>query len=142
MHPALLHSHSGLRWVLLILLVATIFSVAGKRNGKVPFTAQDKKLSLFTLIATHLQAVLGLFLYFISMKVEFSGNTMSNPVFRFFTMEHTLMMLIAIILITLGYGKAKKGNANGVFWYYLIALVVILVAIPWPFRTALNAAWF
>ena len=142
MHPALLHSHSGLRWILLILLVATIFSVAGKRNGKVQFTAQDKKLSLFTLIATHLQAVLGLFLYFISMKVEFSGNTMSNPVFRFFTMEHTLMMLIAIILITLGYGKAKKGNANGVFWYYLIALIVILVAIPWPFRTALNAAWF
>ena len=142
MHPALLHSHSGLRWVLLILLVTTIFSVMGKRNGKVPFTAQDKKLSLFTLIAAHLQALLGLTSYFFSTKVEFSANTMSNPTFRFFTMEHTLMMLIAIILITLGYGKAKKGNANGVFWYYLIALVIILVAIPWPFRADLNGGWF
>jgi hypothetical protein len=111
MQSALLHSHSGLRWILLILLVATIFSTFGKRDGKVPFTAQDKKLSLFTLIATHLQAVLGLGLYFMSTKVDFSSTTMSSPVHRFFTMEHTLMMLIAIILITVGYGHAKKANA-------------------------------
>jgi hypothetical protein len=140
MYSALIHSHSGLRWILLILLVLTIISVFGKRNGKVPFTAGDKKLSLFTLIATHLQAVLGLGLYFMSSKVEFSANTMSNSVFRFFTMEHTLMMLIAIILITVGYGHAKKGNAKGVFTYYLIALILILAAIPWPFR-ALGSGW-
>lgn len=140
MYSALIHSHSGLRWILLILLVLTIISVFGKRSGKVPFTAGDKKLSLFTLIATHLQAVLGLGLYFMSTKVEFSGNTMSNPVFRFFTMEHTLMMLIAIILITVGYGHAKKANAKGVFTYYLIALILILAAIPWPFRE-LGAGW-
>jgi hypothetical protein len=120
--------------------VLTIIRVFGKRSGKVPFTAGDKKLSLFTLIATHLQAVLGLGLYFMSTKVEFSGNTMSNPVFRFFTMEHTLMMLIAIILITVGYGHAKKANAKGVFTYYLIALILILAAIPWPFRE-LGAGW-
>ena len=140
MYSALTHSHSGLRWILLVLLVLTIISVFGKRSGKVPFTEGDKKLALFTLIATHLQAVLGLGLYFMSTKVEFSGNTMSNPVFRFFTMEHTLMMLIAIILITLGYGHAKKGNAKGVFTYFLIALVLILAAIPWPFRE-LGAGW-
>ena len=141
MQSSLLHSHSGLRWILLILLVATIFSTFGKRDGKVPFTAQDKKLSLFTLIATHLQAVLGLGLYFMSTKVDFSSTTMSSPVHRFFTMEHTLMMLIAIILITVGYGHAKKANAKKVFTYYLIALIVILIAIPWPFRTALSAGW-
>jgi len=141
MQSALLHSHSGLRWILLILLVATIFSTFGKRDGKVPFTAQDKKLSLFTLIATHLQAVLGFGLYLMSTKVDFSSTTMSSPVHRFFTMEHTLMMLIAIILITVGYGHAKKANAKKVFTYYLIALIVILIAIPWPFRTALSAGW-
>jgi hypothetical protein len=140
MYSALTHSHSGLRWILLILLVLTIIRVFGKRSGKVPFTEGDKKLALFTLIATHLQAVLGLGLYFMSTKVEFSGNTMSNPVFRFYTMEHTLMMLIAIILITVGYGHAKKANAKGVFTYYLIALLLILAAIPWPFR-GLGAGW-
>jgi hypothetical protein len=141
MYQALVHSHSGLRWILLILLVATIISTFGKRDGKVPFSAGDKKLSLFTLIATHLQAVLGLGLYFMSTKVDFSSTTMSSPLHRFFTMEHTLMMLIAIILITLGYGHAKKANAKKVFTFYLIALIIILISIPWPFRTALGAGW-
>ncbi len=50
------------------------------------------------------------------------------------------MMLIAIILITIGYRKAKVGNAKGVFTYYLIALLLMLAAIPWPFR-ALGAGW-
>ncbi len=141
MQSALLHSHSGLRWILLILLIMTIASVFGKRSGKVAFTDGDRKLSLFTLISAHLQAVLGLVLYFFSQKVDFSATTMSSPVHRFFTVEHALMMLIAVILITIGYGKAKKANARGVFVYYLLALIVILVAIPWPFRTALGAGW-
>jgi len=141
MYPALVHSHSGLRWILLILLLATIFSAFGKRDGKVPFSAGDRKLSLFTLIAAHLQAVLGLLLYFVSLKVDFSSTTMSNPTSRFFTMEHTLMMLIAIILITVGYRHAKAANAKKVFTFYLIALIIILIAIPWPFRTALGSGW-
>lgn len=141
MYSALLHSHSGLRWILLILLVATIFSVIGKRNGTTPLSAQDKKLSLFTLIATHLQAVLGLGLYAMSPKVAFTADTMSNSTFRFFTMEHTLMMLIAIILITMGNAQAKKGNAKKLFTFFVIALIIILAAIPWPFRTALGAGW-
>ena len=141
MYSALVHSHSGLRWILLILLVATIFSAFGKRNGTVALTAGDKKLSLFTLIATHLQAVIGLLLYYVSAKVEFSANTMSSPTFRFFTMEHTVMMLIAIILITIGNRHAKAGNAKKLFNFYLIALIIILIAIPWPFRAALGGSW-
>src|SRR5688572_24943852 len=141
MYSALIHSHSGLRWILLILLVASIFTAFGKRDGKVPLSAGDKKLSLFTLIATHLQAVIGLLLYYVSAKVEFSSNTMSSPTFRFFTVEHTLMMLIAIVLITIGNRHAKAGNAKKLFTFYLIALIIILVSIPWPFRTALGAGW-
>lgn len=140
MYPALLHSHSGLRWILLILLLVTIFQAMGSPKGN-PLSAQTKKLSLFTLIATHLQAVLGLGLYFMSPKVQFSSDTMSNSMLRFFTMEHTLMMLIAIILITMGNSYAKKDNGKKLFLFYTIALVIILAAIPWPFRTALGAGW-
>ena len=142
MFSALHHSHSGLRWVLLLLLILTIITALSKSGNKTPWTAKDKKLSLFTLIATHLQALLGFGLYFLSPKVEFSSNTMSNPVFRFFTMEHTVMMLIAIILITMGNRHSKNGNARKVFWFYLIALMIILAAIPWPFRAGLNGSWF
>lgn len=139
---ALVHSHSGLRWVLLILLVLTLIKAFGANSAGKAFPEADKKFSLFTMILAHLQAVLGLGLYFMSPKVDFSSTTMSSPLHRFFTMEHTLMMLIAIILITLGHRHAKAGSAKKVFWHYLIALLVILAAIPWPFRTALGAGWF
>jgi hypothetical protein len=76
-----------------------------------------------------------------SPKVEFSSGTMSNSVFRFFTVEHTVMMLIAIILVTLANRWAKQGNVKKVFWHYFIALIIILAAIPWPFRE-LGAGWF
>jgi hypothetical protein len=142
MYPALLHSHSGLRWILLILLVVNILRALSALNNKNPLTVADKKLSLFALIATHLQAVLGFGLYYLSPKVQFSADTMGNSQLRFFTMEHTLMMLIAIVLITFGHRQAKNLNAKGYFWYYFIGLVIMLAAIPWPFRTALGGNWF
>lgn len=142
MYQGLLHSHSGLRWIVLILIIITVINAITVMNGSKVLSARDKKMSLFALIATHLQAVLGIALYFMSPKVQFSENTMSNGMLRFFTMEHTLMMLIAIILVTIGNSMAKKGNAKRVFWYYLIALLVILAAIPWPFRTELGGGWF
>ena len=142
MYEGLLHAHSGLRWIVLILIIINVINALGKMNGKQAFTEKDKKLSLFALISTHLQAVFGLILYWMSPKVGFNENTMSNPVFRFFTLEHTLMMLIAIILVTIGNRWAKQGNARNVFWFYFIALVIILAAIPWPFRAALGGSWF
>jgi hypothetical protein len=141
MFPALHHMHSGLRWIVLILLVINVLNAIGFMGGK-PVTPQAKKLSLFGLIATHVQVVIGLIVYFFSQKVRFDSTTMSDPVARFFTMEHTLMMLIAVILISLGHRQTKAGNGKKMFWFYFIALVVILAAIPWPFRTALGGGWF
>lgn len=142
MYQGLLHFHSGLRWIVLILIIINVINAMGGLSGKKVFTAKDKKLSLFALIATHTQAVLGLALYFISPKVQFSSNTMSNDMLRFFTMEHTTMMLIAIILVTFGNRWAKQGAVKKVFWYYFIALLIILAAIPWPFREMLGGSWF
>jgi len=142
MYQGLLHTHSGLRWILLVLIIINVFNALGGLTGNKVFTAKDKKLSFYALIFTHVQALLGLVLYFMSPKVEFSENTMSNSVLRFFTMEHTLMMLIAIVLITIGNRMAKMGRVKAVFWYYFIALVIILAAIPWPFREGLGSGWF
>ena len=141
MYPILQSSHSGLRWVVLILIIACILVAMGAM-GKKPLSASAKKISLFALIATHLQTVLGLALYFMSPKVQFSGETMKNSMLRFFTMEHILMMLIAVILVTIGNRQAKSGNGKKMFWYYFIALVIILAAIPWPFRAELGGTWF
>ena len=142
MLQGLLHAHSGLRWIVLLLIIINVINALGGLSGNKVFTDRDKKLSLFALIFTHLQALLGIVLYFIDdSKVQFNENTMSNDVIRFYTVEHTLMMLIAVILVTIGNRSAKAGKVKQVFWYYFIALVLILAAIPWPFRD-LGAGWF
>lgn len=141
MYQGLLHAHSGIRWIVLILIIINVINAAGFLKGNKVFTAKDKKLSLFAMSFTHLQAVLGLVLYWMSPNVRFSSETMSNSLLRFFTVEHTLMMLIAIVLVTIGNRMAKTGNGKRVFWYYFIALIIILAAIPWPFREALGAGW-
>lgn len=146
---ALLHAHSGLRWVALILLVLTIVYYATRMKSEYNKTA--KQLALFTLISVHLQLVIGLILYFFSpvMKAVFSsGQVMSNSFNRFMAMEHPLMMVIAITLITVGYSKAKKKTESRakyriIFFCYLAALILILASIPWPFReVGMSRGWF
>ena len=142
MYEGLLHFHSGLRWIVLILIIINVINALGGFSGKKVWSEKDKKLSLFALISTHLQTVLGLVLYFMSPKVQFSSNTMGNAMLRFFTMEHLVMMFIAVVLVTIGNRMSKAGNVKRVFWYYFIALVIIIAAIPWPFRGALGGSWF
>lgn len=137
MYPMLVHSHSGLRWVVLLLLLAAIFNAGTKMGGKATYTDKDKKLGLFTLIFSHIQLVIGIVLYLISPKVQ---------AFRFFRMEHLAMMIIAIALITIGYSRAKRQTADAgkfktTFWFYLIALLAILAGIPWPFM-GYGSGWF
>lgn len=144
MYSGLVHAHSGLRWIVLILLIAAVFISLGRWQGRNTFTDGNRKLYLFTLIAVHTQFVLGLILLFISPKVDFS--LMSDKVYRFFSVEHTTGMLIAIVLITIGYSRAKRANSDtakhrlvGIF--YGVGLLLILASIPWPSRM-LGAGWF
>jgi len=117
-----------------------------KWRSNAPFTEGDRKLNLFTMISAHVQLLLGLALFFTSTKVNFSGDAMKDSVQRFFTAEHSVMMILAIILITVGYIKSKKAleevkKFKIAFTYFAIALLVLLAGIPWPFRN-LGAAWF
>lgn len=145
MYNGLVHAHSGLRWVVLILLLVAIFNAFSKKSSG-QWTPKDKKITLFAMIFTHIQLLIGLVLYFISPLVEFSEGFMSNPVYRFYSVEHISLMLIAIALITVGYSKSKKATTDAkkfgaVATFYLIGLILILVSIPWPFRD-LGAGWF
>lgn len=140
------HAHSGLRWVVLVLLILTIVNAFGKRSGGTVYPPKNK-LALFGLISVHVQLLLGLVLYlFLSPKVSFESGTMSDAVTRLYTVEHFIGMIIGIVLITVGYSKAKRQAGINKGWktvgvFYLIGLVVILASIPWPFRD-LGAGWF
>lgn len=144
------HLHSATRYILLALLLIVIITSFQKWKGKKEYTKQDNQLNLFAFIFTHIQLLLGLGLYFTSNWVRFDEDTMSSPLIRFFTVEHIFGMLVAITLITLGRIKGKKiidatSRHKLTFWYFFIALIVMLVTIPWPFREWAEAAgieWF
>lgn len=140
----LLHAHSGLRWLVLLFLVLAIAGAWSAWSKKADYPAG--KMPLLGLIFTHVQLLLGFILYFMSPKVQFASGVMKDSMLRFYTVEHISLMLIAIVLITMGYSKAKRQTeqARGhktIYTYYLIGLVLILVSIPWPFRD-LGAGWF
>ncbi len=134
MYTGLLHSHSYLRYFVLILLVVVIITSLIGWVGKKNYTATDNKLSLALFITTHLHLLLGLILYFVSVKVQFNSGTMSNATVRYWTVEHIFMMLIAIVLITVARTSAKKMSNSGakhkrLFIFNLIALLLIAVAL-------------
>lgn len=140
----LIHAHSGLRYVVLALLLFAIFKAFTKKST---YTESDRKLNLFTLIATHTQILIGFVLYFMSEKVRFVGETMSDAFLRFFALEHVFGMVFAAVLITIGHSKSKKADSaevknKKIAVFYTIALVLILASIPWPFREALGGKWF
>lgn len=140
---ALISAHSGLRWIALILLLLAIFNAFSAKD----YQKKHRLINLFTLITFHTQLLLGAALYFFSDKVQFVKGWMQEDQYRFFGMEHLAGMLLAIIAITIGYSKSKKGqDAQAKFKaikiWYVLALILVLAFIPWPFRTALGAGWF
>lgn len=153
MQTGLVHLHNLLRWIILILLVLSIVkSFTGYRSGKA-FNNGDRKTWLFTLIASHITLLLGFYQLLlgrygiISAGFEGEGSFMKDKFYRFFWMEHPLLMIIAILLITLGYGMAKKDVSDQekyrkAFRYFLAALILILAAVPWPFREVIGRTLF
>ena len=126
--------HSGWAYVVLILLaVAVINSLINQ--GK-HFSAKDRKIALFALIATHLQLVIGLILYFVSPFGSQSLGEMKDAALRLTSIEHPATVLIAIALITIGWSRHKKLESNAakfksIWLFYGLGLVIILSRLPW-----------
>ena len=127
--------HSGWAYVALILLVfAVLNSVLGLTSSK-EFTAKDRKIALFGLIAIHIQLLVGLVLYFVS-PLGMSGFNMKDAALRLTSMEHPLINVIAIALITIGWSKHKKLTESSAKFkkiavMYGLGLVLILLRLPW-----------
>lgn len=139
MYKILLEAHSGIAYLaLLALLVAVVNSFLGLTSHRT-FKASDKRIGLFGLIFTHIQLLVGLILYFVSAKgfdMLTSGNAMGNSELRLTALEHPLINIIAIVLITIGWSKHKKKNTDSAKFksiavFYAIGLVLILSRIPW-----------
>ena len=140
MYSILLILHSSLRWLILVTFVYALIRAYYGWISKQKFNKLDSKVLLITSTLAHLQLVFGLVLYFVSPVVSYFLHNFKTAVhiekFRFFGMEHALMMLIAITFITVGSVIAKRkatdtGKFRTIAIWYSLAMVLILVAIPW-----------
>lgn len=112
-------------------------------NSKKSLTAGDKKIWLFTMISAHTTLLIGLILLFVG-RISFTNvpegvSVMKDATYRFFLVEHPMMMIIAIVFITIGRGQVKKPVPDAIkykkaFWFFVLSLLLILAAIPWPAR--------
>ena len=140
MATGLIHLHSTLRWVLLLLLVFALVNSWRGWMGKKEFTNGNRKVLLFTLISTHIQLVLGFALFFMNgwHKIWGQSDWMSVRGLRFWALEHPIQMTVAIALVTIGYSRAKRRDGA---WtahrtaavFMTVGLLFILAAIPWSF---------
>lgn len=132
--------HSYWAYLALLMLVFAVANAILGMSKKKSFTDKDLRIGLFTLIVSHIQLLLGLGWYFMSgpyksLKAD-SAAVMGNSDLRLLAVEHPLMMLIAIVLITIGWSKQKKKTEDAAKFktfaiFYGLALVLILARIPW-----------
>jgi len=145
-YPVFVHIHSSLRWLVLLFILAAIVNAGFKLSRRSSSDCKDCAFNRLTLMSVHLQFILGLLLYFLSPKVVFAAASMTNKLLRFFLVEHISLMILAVILITIGYVKSDRAvdelkKYKLVLIYYSIALLLILISIPWPFR-GFGGGWF
>ena len=134
MYTGLFHTHSLLRYFILIALVVVIIKAILGLMNKQPYGKWDNKLGLYLFIFTHMQLLIGLILYFVSPFVKFGPDTMSDQTTRYWTMEHIVMMLIAVVFITLARTTSKRmatdeGKHKRMLIFNGIALAIIVATI-------------
>ena len=150
METGLLHLHNLLRYAVIILLIINLLKSFNGWFNKKEYMDSDNKMSLFLMIAAHIQLLLGFGLYFMSSSVELAmadfGEAMKNATLRFWAVEHISAMILGIILITMARIMGKKGKTDQIKFrrqaiFLLLASLLIFSAIPWPW-SEVSRAWF
>jgi len=139
MYTGLQHLHSGLAYLALAaLVIVMIYALIGSLSGR-EFTEKDRKIAMIGFILAHIQLLIGLVLYFVSplgFSLLTSGGAMGDKVARLTALEHPLINILAIVIISVGYIRAKKmtesrARFRSIYMMYAIGLVLILSRIPW-----------
>lgn len=139
MYTGLQHAHSGIAYLALLGLIVVIFwALIGSLSGR-EFQEKDRKIAMITFIICHIQLLLGLILYFVSplgFSQLTSGGAMADAAARLTALEHPLINIVAIALISVGYIRAKKLEASrskfrSIYMMYAIGFVLIISRIPW-----------
>ena len=138
--------HSYWAYLVLLLLLLAVYRALYGAISKKEYTPKMFQVALFTLIVTHIQLLIALLLYFTSNRFFLwfdlgISEVMRIPIHRLYLVEHPLVNILAVVLITRGYSKHKKKRLSNPKYktlavHYTLALILILSRIPW------NAWWF
>lgn len=136
MYEIIQKAHSGVAYLALTVLLIAVLNAFVGYNSKKPFADKDRKIALFALIFCHVQLLLGLVLYFVSPLGFDALGEMSNAALRLTSLEHPLVNILAIVLITIGWSKHKKeasdtGKFKKIAFLYAAGLLFLLSRIPW-----------
>jgi hypothetical protein len=145
-------AHNILRWAVLLFGVWTLLNALTGVFSKRSYTAGDNRTNLFFMISCDIQLLIGLILYFnnqwfANLKAH-AAEVMKNPMERFFAVEHSLMMIIAWLLVHIGRSMVKRSDIDTQkhkrsLIYFGLAIVIIIAMIPWPFKAAgIARQWF
>lgn len=145
MYTGFKHLHSTVALILLaVLALALVFHIIGQLTSA-EYSKGHRVAALVGLIATHIQLLVGLGIYFISPLgvSNLSGDTMKDSLGRLYALEHPLINIIGIALITVGYSRAKRAGTSkqkfsAITVFYALGLILILSRIPWQTWSLIN----
>lgn len=147
MYSTLLVIHSLIRWFVLVILLYSIFrAFIGYAKSKT-FSKTDNAFRHWTATVAHIQLMIGIILYTQSPIVKFfwsnSEIEIQNLDLTFYGLIHLILMLTAIVVLTIGSALTKRKVADKekfktMLIWFSIALIIIFIAIPWPFSPLSN----
>lgn len=151
MFPVVLALHSFVRWLVLAGLLFAIFLAYRGWITKKAFSKFDNAVRHWTATIVHIQLILGVWLYGVSPIIDYFLHYFREAVhqreIRFFGMEHSTVMLAAIVVITIGSAKAKRKPTDTEKFrtmavWFTIGLLMILTSIPWSFSPLVSRPHF
>lgn len=151
MYQTLTFYHSIMRWLVVFSLILSLYRACKGYFYKDVFSNTDNAIRHWTATIAHIQLMVGMILYFQSPLVKYFLANFKTAVhdfnMLFFGLIHSSLMLVAIVLITVGSASAKRKDTNAskfktmIVWYS-IALIIIIIAVPWPFSPLANRPYF
>jgi len=151
MYQTLTFLHSTFRWLVLLSLLYSIFRSYKGYFSEKEFSKTDNSVRYWTATIAHIQLILGIMLYSQSPIIKYFWKNFNEAResfdLLFFGLIHIFLMLFSIILITIGSSVSKRKTSDKekfkvMLIYFIIALVVIFIAIPWPFSPLVNRPYF
>ncbi|MCD0477736.1 hypothetical protein LPB90_04680 [Chryseobacterium sp. LC2016-29] len=151
MFETLTFYHSTIRWLVLASLVYSIYRAYKGYFSNAPFSKTDNYVRHWTATIAHIQLIFGIVIYTQSPIIKYFWNNFDEAItnldLAFFGLLHIILMLTAIVMITVGSALSKRRTTDRekfktILFWFSVSLIIILIAIPWPFSPFANRPYF